>query len=307
MKKLLPILLGVALLLNSCIKDDMDACAGYMHIYFSYIYGGANRFFETVSTPTQLHFYKQKHKYRELEIGLDEVGLTEPYRFLKTFDDIDSLELIAWTHDEAIDYVDTPDTPIGEGYVKLKEITDGSGICRPVDDLLYGRIAIDAGLRENRNIVTIPFVRAVCRTRITMIPQTVEDKVVEEGGTTRATSSIIPSPEDFKFHLYGTRSGVDYNNKANTDEVILEPECYYEESTGNVLTPWFGSFSSEGKYLKVNVFIRDEQVASFDCAPIELTSVPGNFIDLVIDGHYVKPVMQVRVNGWKVATIESNM
>ena len=38
-----------------------------------------------------------------------------------------------------------------------------------------------------------------------------------------------------------------------------------------------------------------------------LTSVPGNFIDLVIDGHYVKPVMQVRVNGWKVATIERNM
>ena len=99
----------------------------------------------------------------------------------------------------------------------------------------------------------------------------------------------------------------DSNNKANADEVVLEPQCYYEESTGNVLTPWFGSFSSEGKYLKVNVFIRDEQVASFDCAPIELTSVPGNFIDLVIDGHYVKPVMQVRVNGWKVATIESNM
>ena len=172
---------------------------------------------------------------------------------------------------------------------------------------MYGRIAIDAGLRENRNIVTIPFVRAVCRTRITMIPQTVEDQVVEEGGTTRAASSIIPSPEDFKFHLYGTRSGVDYNNKANADEVVLEPQCYYEESTGNVLTPWFGSFSSEGKYLKVNVFIRDEQVASFDCAPIELTSVPGNLIDPLIHGHYVKPVMQVRVNGWKVATIESNM
>lgn len=133
MKKLLPILLGVTLLLNSCIKDDMDACAGYMHIYFSYIYGGANRFFETVSTPTQLHFYKQKHKYRELEIAVDEIGLTEPYRFLKNFDDTDSLELIAWTQDEAIDYVDTPDTPIGEGYVKIKEITDGSGICRPVD------------------------------------------------------------------------------------------------------------------------------------------------------------------------------
>ena len=101
-------------------------------------------------------------------------------RFLKNFDDTDSLELIAWTQDEAIDYVDTPDTPIGEGYVKLKEITDGSGICRPVDDLLYGRIAIDAGLRENRNIVTIPFVRAVCRTRITMIPQTVEIRSLEE-------------------------------------------------------------------------------------------------------------------------------
>ena len=87
MKKLLPRLLGVTLLLNSCIKDDMDACAGYMHIYFSYIYGGANRFFETGSTPTQLHFYIQKHKYRELEIAVDEIGLTEPYRFLKNYDD----------------------------------------------------------------------------------------------------------------------------------------------------------------------------------------------------------------------------
>mgnify|MGYP000600505894 CR=1 FL=1 len=171
---------------------------------------------------------------------------------------------------------------------------------------MYGRIAIDAGLRENRNIVTIPFVRAVCRTRITMIPQTVEDQVVEEGGTTRAASSIIPSPEDFKFHLYGTRSGVDYNNKANADEVVLEPSAITKKVPEMCSHPGSVLFLQK-EVSEVNVFIRDEQVASFDCAPIELTSVPGNFIDLVIDGHYVKPVMQVRVNGWKVATIESNM
>lgn len=293
----------------SCIKDDLDACAGLLHLYFSYIYRDTNEFYSTVNTDVHVNYYHKEsgERYRETTVERSSIDINTPCLLEKTLQDRDSVTLVAWTHDERVDYVEPSGTPQGEGYVHLKEITDGSGICRPVDDLLYGRIAIDAGLRENRNIVTIPFVRAVCRTRITMIPQTVEDQVVEEGGTTRAASNIIPSPEDFKFHLYGTRSGVDYNNKANADEVVLEPQCYYEESTGNVLTPWFGSFSSEGKYLKVNVFIRDEQVASFDCAPIELTSVPGNFIDLVIDGHYVKPVMQVRVNGWKVATIESNM
>lgn len=89
-------------------------CRIYAHLFQLYLWW-SQPLFETVSTPTQLHFYKQKHKYRELEIAVDEIGLTEPYRFLKNFDDTDSLELIAWTQDEAIDYVDTPDTPIGEG------------------------------------------------------------------------------------------------------------------------------------------------------------------------------------------------
>lgn len=104
-------------------------------------------------------------------------------------------------------------------------------------------------------------------------------------------SSIIFLFEDFKFYFYGMCSGVDYNNKVNVDEVVFEFQCYYEESIGNVFIFWFGFFFLEGKYLKVNVFICDEQVVLFDCVFIELIFVLGNFIDLVIDGYYVKFVM----------------
>lgn len=305
MKKLLSILLLAMLTLSSCVRDDIDACAGTMHLYFSYIYGGANRFFETVTTDTYVNFYKAGRRYRELKVGNDEIGLTRPYRFLKEIKDDGEIEIVSWTHDDALDYVDTPETPVGEGYVKLKEITAGSGICRPVNDLLYGRVVVDAGPRLQGGDFTIPYVRAVCRTRITMIPPTVENSDTPFG---RAASTIIPSgPEDYTFYLNGTRSGVDYNNNANSDEVVLQPKCYFEENSANVTTRWFGSFSSEGKFLDVDVHIGKEQVAHFDCEPISLASVPGNYVDLVIDGRYVKPIMEVRVNGWKLAVIESNI
>lgn len=293
------------LTLHSCVRDDIDACAGTMHLYFSYIYGGTNRFFETVTTNTHINFYKAERRYRELEVGTDEIGLTRPYRFLKSLEDEGEIEIVSWTQDDALDYVDTPETPLGTGYVKLKEMTEGSGICRPVDDLLYGRVVVDAGPRLQSKDVTIPYVRAVCRIRIIMIPPTVEDNGYPSG---RDASSMVPNgPEDYVFHLHGTRSGADYNNNANSDEVVLQPKCYFDETSSNVITHWFGTFSSEGKFLNVDVSIGGERVAHFDCEPISLTSVPGNYVELVIDGRYVKPVMEVRVNGWKKAKIESNM
>lgn len=305
MNKLLSLFLLAMLTLSSCVRDDIEACAGTVHLYFSYIYGGTNRFFETVTTPTHINFYKADRRYREVEVSAGEIGLTNPYRFLKTYEDTDEIELVSWTTDDALDYVDAPDTPLGQGYVRLKEITDGSGICYPVNDLLYGRVVLDAGPRLQGGNFTIPYVRAVCRTRITMIPPTVEDNGAP---FSRAASTIVPGgPEDYVFHLHGTRSGADYNNTANLDEVVLQPKCYFDENSANVTTRWFGSFSSEGKFLKVDVKIGGEEVAHFDCEPISLTSVPGNYVDLIIDGRYVKPIMEVRVNGWKLKVIESNI
>lgn len=305
MKRLLSLLLLSLATFSSCVRDDIDACSGTARLYFSYIYGGTNRYFETVVTDTHINFYKAESRYRELSIHPDEIGLTRPYRFLKTLDDAGEIEIVSWTQDDALDYVDSPATPIGEGYVKLKEMTAGSGICRPVNDLLYGRIVFDTGTRLEDNDITIPYVRAVCRTRITMIPPTVEDDNIPFG---RAVAPIIPSgPEDYIFHLNGTRSGADYNNNSNSDEIVLQPKCYYDENSANITTHWFGSFSSEGKFLTVNVNIGQTEVAHFDCEPISLTSVPGNYVDLVIDGRYVKPIMEVRVNGWKLAVIESKI
>ena len=57
----------------------------------------------------------------------------------------------------------------------------------------------------------------------------------------------------------------------------------------------------------MNVYIKDAPVATFDCAPIRLTSTPGDYIDLVIDGHYIRPQMSIKVNGWRLATVESSM
>lgn len=312
MKKALPILTLFCLLaLGSCIKDDIDNCSGKMHFHFSYIYGGVNRFFDMVKSDMELHFYHvgQTTKYRNMTVPRNSIGLQQALILEKTPVDIDSLELISWSTDPAIEYVTTPNTPIGEGYVRLKEITEGSGICRPVDDLFYGRVKFDADDRFQRNDVTIPYMRAVCRIRVTMIPQTVEINGggMIEGKTTR-TPGLVPNPGDYTFHISGTLSTIDDNNNVGGDEVLLSPECYYDETTGNVMTNWFGAFPSrQEEYLKVNVYIREEPVASFDCAPVQIASTAGDYVDLVIDGQYIKPVMEVRVNGWKKATVTSNM
>lgn len=303
MKKLFPILLAFLLMLSSCIKDELDACAGFLHIYFSYIYGETNQFYETAKTDIHLNYYYKEsgEKYRETLIERASIDIDKSYVREKEETDKDSITLVAWTHDDHLEYVDDDSTPMGVGYVRLKETTPGSGICDPVDDLLYGVTSFHAGIHTERKDVIIPFVRAVCRVRITMIPETVQENKDTRAGT------IVPNPDDYTFHLMGTRNTIDYNNVTSGEEITLRPKAYYDETDGYVKTPWFGAFSSEEKYLKVNVYIGKRQVASFDCAPIQLTSTPGHYVDLVIDGHYIRPLMSVHVNGWRVAMIESAM
>lgn len=303
MKRILPILTGFCLLLfSSCIKDDIENCSGKMRFYFSYIYGGVNRFFDMEKTDLSMQFYKHGSvlRYREMNVNRSDIDIQKPLLLEKTPDDTDSLEVISWSRDEMIDYVGSTDTPLGEGYLRLKEITEGSRICRPADDLFYGRLKFDAGDRFMRIDRTLSFVRAVCRTKITMIPKTVEEGA-PEGGT------VVPRPEDYVFHLMNTRNKIDDNNITGGEKIILQPDCYYDETSGNVKTDWFGAFSSMDEYLYVEVFIRDQKVATFDCAPIQLKSVPGSYLDLVINGHYIRPVMEVRVNGWKIADIQSEL
>lgn len=302
MKRILPILTGLCLLaLVSCIKDDIDNCPGKMHFYFSFIYGGVNRFFDMEKTDLSMRFYKADSGLRCREMNVDRSGIDiqKPLTIEKTPDDTGTLETVLWSRDGMIDHVGGSDTPLGEGCLHLKEMTAGSGICRPVDDLFYGRLKFDAGDRYKRVDRTVPFVRAVCRIRITMIPQTVE------GGSEGA--GIVPRPEDYVFHLLNTRNEINDNNITGGEKIILQPDCSYDETSGNVKTGWFGAFSSLDEYLYVEIFIRDRKVATFDCAPIRLKSVPGDYIDLVIDAGYTNPVMEVRVNGWKVATIKSDL
>lgn len=300
MKKLFPILLAILLMLSSCIKDELDACAGRLHIYFSYIYGQTNQFYETAKTDVHLNYYYKEsgEKYRETLIERASIDIDKPYIREKQREDKDSVTLIAWTHDDRVEYVDDAATPEGIGYVRLKEITPGSGICVPVDDLLYGQASFHAGGHTERRDVTIPFVRAVCRVRITMIPET-----VQQSRGPRA----LPRPDDYTFHLTGTRNKIDYNNVTSGEEIILQPKGYYDEKDGNVKTRWFGAFSSLEEYLKVNVYIENRPVATFDCAPVELSSTPGSYIDLVIDGRYIRPQMSIKVPGWGVQVVESNM
>lgn len=321
MKRLIPILFAALLMIPSaCVKDDLDACAGYLHVYFSYIYGGTNQFFSTVNTNVHLSFYhgQGEDKYREVEIGRSSIGMDTPWLHQKTPEDQNDLTLISWTHDDRLEYHTDEHTLPGESYVRLKETTEGSGICSPVKELLYGRQEFDALNRVYRNDVTLPYLRAVCRVRITMIPKTVQGEgglddtraatgSDANGATTRDASFIPQKPDDYIFHLLGTRNQIDYNNITGGERIILSPDVFYDESTGNVRTDWFGAFSSLGEYLKVNIYVKDEHVASFDCAPLELASVPGHYIDLVIDGRYVRPLMEVRVNGWRVALVESDM
>lgn len=303
MKKIIPILIGLCLLMfASCIKDDIGNCAGKMHFYFSFIYGGVNRFFEMEKTDLTMQFYRHGSdlRYREMNVDRSSIDIQRPLTVEKTPDDTDSLDVILWSQDEMIEHVGTDDTPLGEGYLHLKEMTEGSGICRPVDDLFYGKLKFDAGDRYKRIDQTVSFVRAVCRIRITMIPKTVEGQL---GGL----GTVVPNPDDYVFHLLNTLNRIDDNNITGGEKVILQPNCYYDDASGNVKTDWFGAFSSNDECLYVEIFIRDRKVATFDCAPIELKSIPGNSIDLVIDAGYVNPVMEVRVNGWKVATIRSEL
>ena len=95
MKKLLPILFAALLMLSSCIQDELDACAGRLHIYFSYIYGQTNQFYETAKTDVHLNYYYKESgdKFRETTIERASIGINNPYVREKQREDKDSITL----------------------------------------------------------------------------------------------------------------------------------------------------------------------------------------------------------------------
>lgn len=301
MKKTFPILLCL-LVLSSCVRDDISNCAGMMRFHFRFMYGGTNRFFDMEKTDLTAHFYQSgsPFKYRDIEVPRKEININQPLTIEKRPKDIGSLEFYSWSKDSVIEYINTPGTPLGKGYVLLKEITAGSGICRPVDDLFYGHVKFDINDRLRGDDIIVDYVRAVCRVRITLIPSSVDDATGMPGG--------IPSPDDYTFHIFGTRSKINDHNITFGNEITLDPLCHYEETSGNIVTDWFGAFASdEGQYLRVKVFLRGREVAFFDCTEAGIASVPGSHIDLVIDRTLIRAQMAVMVNGWKVASITTNV
>lgn len=304
MKKLLPILLLLPLLLASCIKDDMEPCPGYLYCHFNYQYGGKNCFFEEEHTDLTMHFFHQDGpKYRQEEVQRDLIDMDKPLRLQKSML-VGKSDVVVWSCDSAVTYTHpNPMSSPSEGYVQLKEMTPTAegipAICQPIEDLFYGRLSFTTDGNE-RNDITIPFVRAVCRVRITLIPSSVQNRSDNNNNSHSATSrALYPSAEEYVFRLRGTYNRIDYNNITGGEQIILEPPTHFDEASGNIRTNHFGALSSLGDFLKVDVLLRGNLVASFDCTPLELDAVPGRFIDLYIDGKYVRPELSVWVNGWK--------
>lgn len=302
MKNLTTILTVIlVILLSACVRDDISQCPGYAYFYCSYQYGGKNCFYDYVNTDLHFHFYQDvQYRYDKIPVGTHDPK--QPIRLEKSTHEGD-IETIVWSHDDALTYHFADNLTSGEGYVRLKEIMPGSDICRPVDDLFYVRTHFFSD-RLRRSEVPLNFDRAVSRVHITLIPSTVQPS---------GKAALLPDLKDYEFHLRGTYDCLDYTNQPGGREIRISPEVHYNEVTRNIDTNWFGAMPSvknedgTDKYLSVDVYLRGTKVTTFDCTPLELTSVPNRFIDIVIDGRYVRPEMSIYVNGWKLGIVQCDM
>lgn len=304
MKNWLSIFLSILFLFfSSCVRDSLENCAGKVRFFFVYGTEPEERqsFFEQVESDLDMHLFIDSAKYREEPVIRAAIGPSQPFEIEK-WPVSGKIDVITWSRDSALVYTHPMGMHPAEGSVVLKETEAGNGICKPVKDLFYGSASFISD-RLKESLVIVPTERAVCRVHITLIPATVQDYI-----DVFDTRAALPPLKEYTFRLHGTVNTLDYANRPKGDEITLEPDVYYNETTRNLETQWFGAFPSiEGKYLSVDVFLRGIQVAAFDCAPLELTSEAGKFIDLVIDGRYVRPELAIHVNGWKVAVVTSDM
>jgi len=302
MKNLTTILTGIlAILLSGCVRDDISLCPGFAYFYCSYLYGGKNCFYDYVNTDLYFNFYQDtRYRYEEIPEGTHDPK--HPIQLQKSLH-MGQIETVVWSHDDALTYHHSDNMTSEECYVRLKEITPGSDICRPVDDLFLARTTF-VSERLRRSEVALDFDRAVSQVHITLIPSSVQPD---------GEAGLLPNLKDYEFHLRGTYDCLDYTGHAKGKEIIISPEVHYNEATRNMDTNWFGAMPSaknaDGteKYLAVDVYLRGTKVTTFDCAPLELTSVPNRFIDIVIDGRYVRPEMSIYVNGWRLGIVTCDM
>ena len=305
MKHLLPAI-GIFLFpffCSGCVYDDISGCPAYADFYCCYLSANKNTFYEEMREDMCMHFYQSSSHYRTEDVMAGSHDLRRPVHIQKSFAEGD-LETVIWSCDDALDYDTVPGEKIlEESTVRLKEITEGSGICRPATDLFYSRVAFTS-VRKEDSRVDLDFTRPVCRIRVSLIPVTIQTR---EGG--------LPQQNDYTFRLYGTYGSLRYTDGATCgNPVVLSPDIKFDEQTGDIKTDWFCAFGSTSadtpeitNYLKVEVLRGSTVVATFDCAPLELSSEPGRYIDLVIDGKYVRPKMTVYVNSWRVAIVDCDL
>lgn len=306
-------------MLCSCVKDDIENCPSVADFYFVYMRASKNSFDTEVKSDLSLYLYKeQADNFRKEEVIKDEVT-EHPLQLQKTVRK-GLIDVVSWSHDPAVEYVSQPDPSVSVrqeaatigGYVQLKSISTRGGlrVCRPVDDLFYGRTNFETD-RYTHSKIIVPHTRAVCRIVIELIPSSVQNQ----------TRASLPegNPGDYQFLLYGTGNRLDFDNQPCGEEVILDPPTYFNETSRRIVTNWFGAFPlakiktdsdtdvETKQYMSVDIYRKGIKVASFDCAPLELEAKAEKYYELIIDGKYSRPELSIYVNGWKLATVVSNM
>ncbi|MCC8155336.1 MAG: FimB/Mfa2 family fimbrial subunit [Tannerellaceae bacterium] len=274
------LILILALVCASCLKEGIDGCPDYMSLSFQYNKSGKN-YDEAIGNDIHLRIYKDNVLHSSGVISYEDIKGGKEYRIRKEV--TGDMDIIAWAVPAGEEFIGEIPEPAPDkskkGEMLMMQSTSRGGNFESMGYLYLGTYNYyDTDITEGVRI-EVPMMDCICQFTATL-----------QGNPDIYTSD---QKEPVWFEIHGTKSGMDLEFNPLGDDAVVPAELN-EDENGILRTQMHGLLpSDEGQLISVKAYKGDTHIFTVHT---DHQSRPGDIIHLDVYGTTVV----LYINDWRI-------